>query len=95
MVAGFDTACGFLHADQLNRDSLVFDIMELHRAQVDRLILHMFASHVLSKGEFMSTSDGSVQFNPQFARYIAATCRIGQDEIDMSTEWLKGVVMKR
>jgi len=95
MATGFDTACGFIHADQLNRDSLVFDMMEPHRAHVDRLILHMFASHVLSKGEFMSTSDGSVQFNPQFARYIAATCRIEQDEIDMSAEWLKEVVMKR
>ncbi len=95
MAAGFDTACGFLHADQLNRDSLVFDMMELHRAHVDRLVLNMFASHILSKGEFMSTSDGSVQFNPQFARYIASVCRIEQDEIDMSAEWLKGVVMKR
>lgn len=86
---GFDTACGFLHVDQLHRDSLVFDIMECHRAQVDRVVLHMFASHTLSKGEFMSTKDGSVQFNPQFTRFIAASCRIPQADIDDSVSWLK------
>ena len=86
---GFDTACGFLHTDQLHRDSLVFDLMECHRAQVDRVVLDMFSTHTLSRGEFMSTTDGSVKFNPQFARYIAASCRIPQSDIDASAFWLK------
>lgn len=90
---GFDTTCGFLHADQLHRDSLVFDIMECHRARVDQVILHMFASHTLSKGEFMSTTDGSVQFNPQFSRYIAASCRIPQEEVEDSVLWLKALLL--
>jgi len=90
---GFDTACGFLHVDQLHRDSLVFDLMEPHRAQVDMVVLHLFASHTLSKGDFMSTDDGSVQFNPQFARYIAASCRIPQADIDASASWLKYVLV--
>jgi len=90
---GFDTACGFLHTDQLHRDSLVFDLMECHRAQVDRMVLEMFSTHTLSKGEFMATTDGSVKFNPQFARYIAATCRIDQTDIDTSVLWLKSLLL--
>jgi len=86
---GFDTTCGFLHADQLHRDSLVFDLMECHRPQVDFLVLHLFALHTLSKGEFMHTHDGSVQFNPQFARFIASSCRIPQHDIDASASWIK------
>jgi CRISPR/Cas system-associated endonuclease Cas1 len=34
----FDVACGFLHADKLYRDSLVYDLMELYRAKVDSLV---------------------------------------------------------
>lgn len=90
---GFDTACGFLHADQLHRDSLVFDLMECHRPQVDQLVLRFFAKHTLSKGEFMSTKDGSVEFNPQFARFIAASCRIPQADIDASSLWLKELLV--
>jgi len=90
---GFDTACGYLHVNQLHRDSLVFDLMECHRSQVDRVVLNMFATHMLSKGEFMRTTDGSVQFNPQFARFIAASCRIPQSDIESSVSWLKGLLI--
>ncbi len=34
-AVGFDCACGYLHADQLYKDALVFDVMELHRGGVD------------------------------------------------------------
>src|SRR5437588_2090593 len=34
-----DLACGFLHADQQYRDSLVYDLMELYRPTVDALVL--------------------------------------------------------
>jgi hypothetical protein len=38
-IVGLDAACSFLHADRLYRDSLVYDLMETHRAQVDDLVL--------------------------------------------------------
>jgi CRISP-associated protein Cas1 len=90
---GFDVSCGFLHTDQLGRDSLVFDLMEVHRPQVDHLVLDFFAKNVLAKGDFMSTNDGSVKFNPQFSRYIAASCRIDQKDIDDSAVWLKSCLI--
>ncbi len=90
---GFDISCGFLHADQLGRDSLVFDLMECHRPQVDHLVLDFFAKHTLEKGDFMSTKDGTVKFNPQFSRYIAASCRIDQKDIDDSAVWLKSCLI--
>jgi CRISPR/Cas system-associated endonuclease Cas1 len=81
--------CGFLHTDKLYRDSLVYDAMELHRASVDHLVLKLLATLTLAKGDCMSTSDGSIKFNPQLARYIAATCRLDQKEIDTSAKWLR------
>ena len=92
-LQGFDVACGFLHADRLRRDSLVFDLMECHRASVDSLVLHLFGSYTFSMGEFMSTTDGSVKFIPQLARYIASVCRIPQSNIDASAVWLKALLL--
>ncbi len=91
---GFDTACGFLHSDMLHRDSLIFDVMDAGlRPKVDHLILKMFASTTLSKGDFMSSKTGEVIFNPQFSRFIAASCRIPQIEVDDTVSWLKGLLI--
>jgi len=90
---GFDAAKGFLHAPVLHRDSLVFDLMECHRPQVDRLALTFFRNTKLAKGDFMSTKDGTVKFNPQFSRFIAASCRIPQADIESSVSWLKGLLI--
>jgi len=91
---GLDPACGFLHADMLHRDSLVFDVMDAGlRPKVDQLVLKMFASTTLSKGDFMSSKTGEVIFNPQFARFIAASCRIPQAEVDATVSWIKGLLI--
>lgn len=87
---GFDPACGFLHADMLHRDSLVFDVMDAGlRPKVDQLVLKMFASTTFTKGDLMSAKSGEIIFNPQFSRYVAASCRIPQDEVDNSVSWLR------
>jgi CRISPR-associated endonuclease Cas1 len=89
-VQGFDPACGFLHADALHRDSLVFDVMDAGlRPKVDQLVLKLFASTILTKGDLMITKTGEVIFNLQFSRYIAASCRIPQSVVDDSVSWLK------
>ncbi len=90
---GFDVTCGFLHADVAGRDSLVYDLMELHRAEVDDLVLRFLGKHVFGKGDMMGTRDGTVKFNPQLARYLAASCRLQQADVDESAKWLKGVLM--
>jgi CRISPR/Cas system-associated endonuclease Cas1 len=59
----------------------------------DQLVLKMFASTTLSKGDFMSSKTGEVIFNPQFARFIAALCRIPQSEVDATVSWIKGLLI--
>jgi CRISPR-associated protein Cas1 len=91
---GFDPACGFLHADVLHRDSLVFDVMDAGlRPKVDQLVLKLFASTTFTKGDLMSAKTGEVIFNPQFSRYVAAACRIPQEEVDNSVLWLKSQLL--
>jgi CRISPR-associated endonuclease Cas1 len=91
---GLDPACGFLHSDMIHRDSLVFDVMDAGlRPKVDQLVLNMFATTTLSKGDFMSSKTGEVIFNPQFSRFIAASCRISQSEVDTTVSWLKGLLI--
>jgi CRISP-associated protein Cas1 len=90
---GFDTACGFLHSDLLHRDSLVYDLMECHRSHTDRLVLDFFTGNVLSKGDFMSSKTGECRFNPQFSRYVVASCRLDQVGIDDSASWLRSCLV--
>ena len=92
-AVGFDVACGFLHSDALYRDSLVFDLMEVHRASVDHLVLRLLATTMFNKGDLMSRPTGEVRFNPQIARYISASCQLPQADIDMSAKWIRVAIM--
>ena len=48
---GFDLGCGFLHADQQYRDSLVYDLMALFRPAVDALVLALLARTTFAYGD--------------------------------------------
>lgn len=50
-AAGFDLACGFMHADRRGRDALVYDLMELARPSVDDLVL-TFLQATFHAGDF-------------------------------------------
>jgi CRISPR-associated endonuclease Cas1 len=85
---GFDLACGFLHADKVGRESLVYDLMELGRARVDHLVLGMLKSVTFHKGDFTLISDGACRLHPQLARAVVASCRLPQIQIDEHAKWL-------
>lgn len=89
IAQGFDTACGVLHADQQGRDSLVYDLMELFRANVDALVLHFIKRTLFHAGDMTLAHNGSIRFHPELARYLVATCRLPQSEIDQGACWLK------
>lgn len=89
VAAGFDVTCGILHADKDGRDSLVYDLMELFRAQVDALVLVFVQQTTLRSGDCAHVSDGSCRLHPQLARYVVARCRLSQDAIDQGASWLK------
>ena len=42
IIAGLDPYIGFLHTDNYNKKSLVFDIIEMFRTFVDETVVHLF-----------------------------------------------------
>jgi len=80
-AAGFDVACGFLHADKQYRDSLVYDLMELYRPAVDALVLNLLARTTFTYGDCTPTSDGQCNLHPQLARAVVAACRLPDTRI--------------
>jgi hypothetical protein len=77
----------------MHRDSLVFDLIELHRSQIDALVYDMFSRLTLSKGDFMTSKAGECRMSPQFARYVASTTRLPHTAISASAVWLKSLLL--
>ena len=67
LTHGFDIACGVLHADLQGRDSLVFDLMELYRSQVDAKLLTLLQQTTFHTGDMTQAQNGSIRFHPEFA----------------------------
>jgi CRISPR-associated endonuclease Cas1 len=88
MRLGFDVACGFLHLDKPGRDSLVYDLMECERGTVDGLVLDFLARTTLHFGDVTRAADGSCRLHSQLARAVVASCRVGQDSLDLHARWL-------
>jgi CRISPR-associated endonuclease Cas1 len=81
-AAGFDLACGFLHADRRGRDALVYDLMELERPAVDERVLALLEATTFHAGDFTRVSDGSCRLHPQLARVVVAACSAPQAQAD-------------
>jgi CRISP-associated protein Cas1 len=92
-VQGFDVSVGFLHSDKLYRDSLVYDVMEVLRPAIDHLVLTLLTTLTLAKGDMMQANNGQCIFNPQLARYIAASCKLSQAEVDAAITWFKNCLL--
>ena len=72
-VVGLDPGLGFLHADQLNRDSLAADLMEPVRPLVDRYALRLFSERTFASADFYETRQGVCRVTPGLATELAAT----------------------
>jgi CRISPR-associated protein Cas1 len=92
-MLGFDVACGFLHSDKDRRDSLVYDLMELERPEVDRLVLDFLGRTTFHVGDFTRVLDGSCRLHPQLARAVVASCRVPQARIDEHANWLASMLL--
>jgi CRISPR/Cas system-associated endonuclease Cas1 len=91
--AGFDVACGFLHADRQYRDSLVYDLIELFRPAVDALVLAFLERTTFTYGDFARLSDGQCRLHPQVARAVVAACRVGQDRVGTGAMGLRTLLV--
>jgi CRISPR-associated endonuclease Cas1 len=72
-AAGLDVGLGLLHTDTLNRDSLVYDLMEPIRPQVESWFLELLASRVWTKNDFTEVRDGVCRVMPDLAHQLAQT----------------------
>lgn len=60
IIAGLDPYIGFLHTDNYNKKSLVFDLIEPFRFFVDRTVLKLFTGKKCTKGMFHKESSGVI-----------------------------------
>ena len=61
--------------------------MEPFRAKVDEKVLTFFRNTTFYHGDFYQVLSGECRMNEQLRRYIFASCRVQQDEIDALISW--------
>jgi CRISP-associated protein Cas1 len=88
-MAGFDPACGFLHADADGRYSLSYDVIELLRADIDAAILPWVASQTWKRADFPVTPEGVVRLTAPLASMVAQRALVPQKMVDEALQWLR------
>jgi len=58
IIAGLDPYVGFLHTDNYNKKSLVFDLIEMFRILTDRTVVFLFSQRQVKKGFFEKLHKG-------------------------------------
>lgn len=64
MIAGIDPYVGFMHRDDYNQKSMVFDFIEPYRHQVDRVVLRLFTSKVVNQTHTAPLANGITLTKP-------------------------------
>jgi CRISPR-associated protein Cas1 len=64
LLAGLDPAIGLLHADNYNKPSLVFDLVELFRVHAERVVVNLFAARKVRR-ELFDQTDGGFRLNAE------------------------------
>lgn len=58
LIAGLDPYLGFLHSDNYNKKSLVFDLIEMYRALSDKTVVYLFTGKQIRDSFFDTHSSG-------------------------------------
>ena len=58
IIAGLDPYIGFLHTDNYNKKSLVFDLIEMFRILVDSTVVYLFSQRKVKKEYFDEIKNG-------------------------------------
>jgi len=58
IIAGLDPYIGFLHTDNYNKKSLVFDLIEMFRVLVDSTVVYLFSQRKVKKDYFDEIKNG-------------------------------------
>ena len=60
ILAGLDPYVGFLHTDDYNKKSFVFDVIEQYRSHVDEIVLFLFTRKMMNDNCFDQVEGGCV-----------------------------------
>ncbi len=63
IIAGLDPYVGFIHTDNYNKKSLVFDLIENYRAWAEEVVINLFAKRKV-KVEFFTKIPNGLVLNP-------------------------------
>lgn len=58
IIAGLDPYVGFVHTDNYNKKSLVFDLIEMFRIFVDQTVVYLFSQRQVKQGYFDKIKNG-------------------------------------
>lgn len=58
LIAGLDPYVGFVHTDNYNKKSLVFDLMEMFRYLTDQTVVYLFTGRKVKQGWFETIPGG-------------------------------------
>ncbi len=60
ILAGLDPCVGFLHTDDYNKKSFVFDVIEQYRCHVDEIVIFLFTRKMINDNSFDVTESGYI-----------------------------------
>lgn len=58
IISGLDPYVGFLHTDNYNKKSFVFDLIEIFRIHIDRTVMNLFSKKQVHEGLFDNIPGG-------------------------------------
>jgi CRISPR-associated protein Cas1 len=64
MTAGIDPYVGFMHRDDYNQKSMVFDFIEPYRTHVDRVVFRLFSGKKVNAGHYGELAGGITLVKP-------------------------------
>ena len=86
LACGLDPGLGVFHADQRGRDSLVLDLMEAARPQVDAYLLDLLARRTFSNKDFVETRKGVCRVLAPLTHVLAETTTTWAEAIAPTVE---------
>ena len=92
LVHGLDETIGFLHVSREGSQPFVYDMMEPFRSLIDIKVLALFDKMTFKRGDFVQSVSGEVRLNEELGRFIVATCRIPNLEIDLFVEQVLDII---
>jgi CRISPR-associated endonuclease Cas1 len=73
VACGLDPALGFIHTDNGSRDSLILDLIEVIRPDVEGWLLNWILNEPLRRADFLESSDGNCRISSTLCAKLSET----------------------